>query len=42
MARPETKNRIRRREAPLVWRGHPLDQADGQDITTRIEAAIRP
>jgi thiol-disulfide isomerase/thioredoxin len=30
------------RDGRIVWRGHPLDQTDGQDITTRIEAAIRP
>jgi thiol-disulfide isomerase/thioredoxin len=30
------------RDGRIVWRGHPLDQAAGQDIETRIEAAINP
>ena len=30
------------RDGRIVWRGHPVDQAAGQDIETRIEAAIKP
>jgi len=30
------------RDGRILWRGHPLDNTDGQDIETRIEAAIKP
>ncbi|MGA2061550.1 MAG: hypothetical protein ABSG67_13790 [Thermoguttaceae bacterium] len=25
----------------ILWRGHPMDDRDGQDLKTRIEAAIK-